>query len=77
MTQRVIIRFNKTRGKEGRGTMEHVWRVFDEQNQEYLVKHLQIEVPSYDLQTGEDYNVCCHGILSFDKDTSTAIVKPQ
>ena len=39
------IRFNKTRGQEGRGTAEHVWRVF-ENDKEYLVKHFKINVPS-------------------------------
>ena len=38
------IRFNKTRGQTGRGTLDHVWRVF-ENDKEYLFKHLDITVP--------------------------------
>ena len=34
------IRFNKSRGQPGRGTPDHVWRVF-ENGQEYLVKHVK------------------------------------
>ena len=39
------IRFNKSRGMPGRGTKDHVWRVF-ENEQEYLVKHFQLHVPA-------------------------------
>ena len=42
---RVKIRFNKSRGQPGRGTMEHVWRVFAGDT-EYLAKHVVINVPS-------------------------------
>ena len=38
-----LIRFNKTRGQPGRGSKDHVWRVF-ENDQEYLVKHIKIEL---------------------------------
>lgn len=40
------IRFNKTRGEIGRGTLDHVWRVF-ENDKEFLFKHVKIEVPSF------------------------------
>ena len=36
------IRFNKSRGQEGRGTMDHVWRVFENGDKEYLVKNFKI-----------------------------------
>ena len=32
------IRFNKRRGQEGRGTIDHVWRVFENNDKEYLFK---------------------------------------
>jgi hypothetical protein len=68
------IRFNKTRGNPGRGTLNHVWRVF-ENGQEYLVKHIQINVPCFDEVTaGPDWNVCCYGTMQIDKETSTAII---
>ena len=54
------IRFNKTRGQENRGTVDHVWRVFDG-NKEYLVKHFKINVPSEsEKETAtDDWNVVC------------------
>jgi hypothetical protein len=33
------IRFNKARGQDGRGTMDHVWRVF-ENGKEFLFKKI-------------------------------------
>jgi hypothetical protein len=38
------IRFNKSRGQAGRGTLDHAWRVF-EGKKEYLFKNLDITVP--------------------------------
>jgi hypothetical protein len=71
-----LIRFNKTRGKPNRGTMEHVWRVF-EGEKEYLVKHVQINVPSFSERTGEEWNIACEGILTLDRETSTAIINTE
>ena len=70
------IRFNKSRGSPGRGTMDHVWRVF-EGEREYLFKQLDIHVPvkSEKEADGEDYNIVCFGVLDIDRDTSTAIIK--
>ena len=67
------IRFNKTRGQEGRGTVDHVWRVF-EGDKEYLVKHLDITAPvkSEKDKNGIDYNITCDGVLTLDRETSTA-----
>lgn len=69
------IRFNKTRGKEGRGSVDHVWRVF-ENNQEYLVKHFKVNVESYSEKElhGEDWNLVCHGFMELEKETSTAVI---
>lgn len=70
------IRFNKTRGQEGRGTVDHVWRVF-ENGKEYLFKHLDIFVPLKDEkdENGVDYNIACNGYMIIDKKTSTAIIR--
>lgn len=68
-----MIRFNKTRGQAGRGTPDHVWRVFED-GKEYLVKNVKINVPSYGAKTGEDWSICCSGALTLDKETSTAII---
>ena len=72
------IRFNKTRGQTGRGTMDHVWRVF-ENDKDYLFKHLDITVPvksEKDLN-GADYNIVCHGFMSIDRNTSTAVIQAK
>ena len=69
------IRFNKSRGMEGRGSKDHVWRVF-EGDKEFLFKHFKLNVPSTSERedSGEDWNVVCEGIMIIDKDTSTAII---
>jgi hypothetical protein len=67
------IRFNKTKGMPGRGTVDHVWRVF-ENNKEFLVKHVKINVPSYSEQIGGDWNIACEGYMMIDRETSTAII---
>jgi hypothetical protein len=72
------IRFNKSRGQEGRGSMDHVWRVF-ENGKEFLFKNLDITVPiksEKDLN-GIDYNIICQGYMTIDRDTSTAIIVKQ
>jgi hypothetical protein len=69
------IRFNKTRGQAGRGSVDHVWRVF-ENGKEYLFKHLDIRVPvrSEKDENAVDYNIVCVGFLDIDRDTSTAVI---
>ena len=67
------IRFNKSRGMPGRGTVEHVWRVFDA-TQEYLCKHFKINVPSYSERAGEDWNIACEGEMTIDRSTSTITI---
>ena len=71
------IRFNKSRGMDGRGTPDHVWRVFEDNSKEYLFKHLNISVPITDERDGEDWNICCFGVLNIDRESSTAIIKPE
>ena len=69
-----LIRFNKTRGQPGRGTTDHVWRVF-ENGKEYLFKNFKINVPCVSEKTeGDDWNVCCHGFMKIDRENSTAII---
>jgi hypothetical protein len=69
------IRFNKSRGQPNRGSLEHVWRVF-EGDKEYLFKNFKLNVPSTsEMETNsQDWNVVCYGIMTIDKDTSTAII---
>jgi hypothetical protein len=74
------IRFNKSRGQPNRGSMDHVWRVFENGGKEYLVKNFKINVsPSYSETTGsglgsDDWNITCEGFISLDKETSTATI---
>jgi hypothetical protein len=70
------IRFNKTRGRLGRGTPDHVWRIFDETGKEWIVKNFQIQVPCKgEKEAGsEDWNVVAEGLLTLDRETSTAII---
>ena len=71
------IRFNKSRGQQGRGTVDHVWRVF-EGDKEYLVKHFKLNVESFSEkeENSEDWNVACYGTLTLDRETSTAVINP-
>jgi hypothetical protein len=40
-----------------------------------LFKHLSITVPVWDERDGEQWNVCCEGVLMIDRETSTAIIQ--
>ncbi len=73
---RYRIRFNKTRGQKGRGSIDHVWRVF-ENDKEYLFKNLDVRVPvkSEKETESEDWNIVCEGKLHIDRETSTAIIE--
>ncbi len=73
------IRFNKSRGQPGRGTIDHVWRVFEGDTKEYLFKNLDISVPvkSEKDKNDEDYNIFCYGMLQIDKETSTAVIAKE
>lgn len=69
------IRFNKSRGQPGRGTEDHVWRVF-ENDKEYLFKNFKLNVPSESERdpNGKDWNLTCFGFMIIDRETSTAII---
>jgi hypothetical protein len=69
------IRFNKTRGQQGRGSVDHCWRVFED-GKEYLFKNVKINIPceTEKDQNGQDWNFVCHGKMQIDRETSTAII---
>lgn len=73
MMKHYKIRFNKTRGQPNRGTVDHVWRVFED-DKEFLFKNVQINTKSYSERDGEDWNISCDGIMRIDRETSTAII---
>ena len=62
-----LIRFNKSAGEPGRGSPEHVWRVF-ENGHEYLARHVRINVPSWSEQSGPDWNIACLGVMIFNEE---------
>jgi hypothetical protein len=71
------IRFNKSRGQLGRGTADHVWRIFDETGKETLVKHIELHGITRGAKdpSGVDWNIVCEGEMSLDRNTSTATIK--
>jgi hypothetical protein len=71
-----LIRFNKSRGQVGRGSVDHVWRVFENGN-EFLCKHIRIYAPAHDEKDGEDWNICCYGSMDINKETSTITIYGQ
>ena len=78
-TQRILnkylIRFNKTHGQPGRGTDQHVWRVF-ENGVEFLAQDVQINVPSWGELAGEDWNIACRGTMTMIHNETLAIINP-
>jgi len=72
------IRFNKSRGQPGRGTVDHVWRVF-EGDKEYLVKNVIFLAPAFSEkeEQGDDWNMCCIGNLKLDREKSVAIIEGE
>ena len=71
--KKYLIRFNKTRGQPGRGTVDHVWRVCED-GKEYLAKHVRIQVPSWSEASGNDWNIACKGTMLFFIDTETIVI---
>jgi len=68
------VRFNKSRGQPGRGTTEHVWRVFDETGKEWIVKHVRFNAPCYGEKepNSEDWNIATEAKITIDKEKSIA-----
>jgi hypothetical protein len=71
-----IIRFNKSRGQEGRGSEAHVWRVF-ENGSEHLAKDIMINVPSWGETDGTDWNIACKGYMQFVDTADLVIINPK
>lgn len=71
---RLAIRYNKSRGQPGRGSVDHVWRIFDGPK-EYLAKQIRINVPSWGEKTGDDWSICCDGSIKIDRQTSTITIE--
>ena len=72
---RFRIRFNKSRGQPGRGTVDHVWRVFAGEK-EYLAKQIVLKTicHSEKEEKSEDWNIVCEGDMTIDRETSTITI---
>ena len=68
-----IIRINKSRGQPGRGTTNHIWRVFENGN-EFLFKNLVVNSKLTDYTDGMDYSMLCNGIMDINRDNSTCTI---
>jgi hypothetical protein len=70
------IRYNKSAGQPGRGTVDHKWRVFDETGKEYLCKNVILRKDAWtevDVN-GVDYNMCCIGEIDIIRESSTIAI---
>ena len=70
------IRYNKTAGQPGRGTVDHKWRVFDETGKEWLCKAVRIQTNAWTEidPNGVDWNMCTDGKMIIEKSTSTIVI---
>lgn len=66
------IRFNKSAGQPGRGTVDHKWRVFDETGKEWVCKFVRLQVNAWTEidPNGVDWNMVAHGEIKIDRETS-------
>jgi len=73
------VRFNKSAGQPGRGTIDHKWRVFDESGKEYLCKQVVIEVSSWtSIDTNaNDWNFEAIGEIDIDREQSKITIKSE
>lgn len=67
MKQKYLLRFNTKHGET-----DFYWRIFDENNKEYLVKNFKITVPMHGEESLENnikkHNVACYGTLTISND---------
>jgi hypothetical protein len=72
------IRYNKTAGQPNRGSVDHKWRVFDENGKEYICKEVEIYPPcrTEPDPNGNDWNIATHGTLEIIKPDSKIIIHP-
>ena len=66
------IRYNKTAGQPGRGSVDHKWRVFDENNKERLCKKVVLKGLAWTEQdpNGVDWNMVSEGEIHIDRENS-------
>ena len=66
------IRYNKSAGQPGRGTVDHKWRVFDENNKELLCKHVVLKALAWSEAdpNGHDHNLVTDGEIEINREHS-------
>ena len=70
------IRYNKTAGQLGRGTVDHKWRVFDENNKEYICKEVRIQTNAWTEidPNGNDWNMVTEGKMIIERSKSAIVI---
>ena len=70
------VRYNKSAGQPGRGTIDHKWRVFDETGKEYLCKAVRIQTNAWTEidPNGVDWNMVTEGTMIKEKSTSSIVI---
>lgn len=70
------IRFNKSAGQPGRGTVDHKWRVFDETGKEWLCKNVWLLTNSHTEAdpNGHDWNFVTNGVMHINRADSTITI---
>lgn len=72
-----LVRFNKSRGQPGRGSLDHVWRIFED-DVEYLAVDVKIDVPSWSQKSSsEDWNIACKGYMQIDEQTGVVTISAE
>lgn len=70
------IRYNKSAGQPGRGTVDHKWRVFDETGKEWLCKNVWLLTNSHTEAdpNGNDWNFVTKGVMHINRADSTITI---
>lgn len=73
---RYRIRFNQTAGQPGRGSVDHKWRVFDENNKEWICKAVSIWANSWTEidPNGHDWNIVCDAQMTIVRQDSKILL---
>jgi hypothetical protein len=66
------IRYNKSAGQPGRGTIDHKWRVFDETGKEWICKNVWLMTKAWTAEdpNGHDWNFVAEGRMHINKEDS-------
>jgi hypothetical protein len=70
------IRYNKSAGQPGRGTIDHKWRVFDETGKEWICKRVWLLAHSHTEAdpNDHDWNFVTTGTMHINRVDSTITI---